>query len=72
MDDDLYPFVLFLPIDRKNQILKAIFGSKVALEIMNYTLLSGISNKIFQTDLIHSITYSNKTIIKNLQSLTNQ
>ena len=67
---DLYPFVLFLPIDRKNKILKAIFGSKSAVEILNYALLQGISNKIHQQHLIRNLSYSNKTVIENLKSLT--
>lgn len=67
---DLFPFVVFLPIDRKNKILRAIFGSKAAVEILNYSLAKGISNKIHQQDLIRKLPYSNKTVIKNLKSLT--
>jgi DNA-binding PadR family transcriptional regulator len=50
--------------------LRAIFGSKAAVEILNYSLAQGISNKIHQQDLIRKLSYSNKTIIKNLKSLT--
>ncbi|MCK5593249.1 hypothetical protein KAI31_04045, partial [Candidatus Bathyarchaeota archaeon] len=38
---------------------------------MKFSLSQGVSNKIFQKDLVRKLPYSNKTIIGNLKSLTN-
>ena len=67
----LYPYVVFLPSEQKNKILSAIFGSKAAVDILEFSLNQGISNKIYQKDLVKKLAYSNKTIIETLKSLTN-
>lgn len=68
--EDLHPYVVFLPSEQKTKILSAIFGSKAAVDILRFSLKNGISNKIYQKDLVKRLSYSNKTIIENLKSLT--
>ena len=70
LNESLHPYVVFLPSEQKNRILSAIFGSKAAVDILKFSLSQGISNKIYQKDLVKRIAYSNKTIIENLKSLT--
>lgn len=70
MDRDLHPYVVFLPSDQKIKILSAIFGSKAAVDILKFSLKQGISSKIYQRDLVKKLSYSNKTVIENLKSLT--
>lgn len=70
LNKDLHPYVVFLPSEQKNRILGAIFGSKAAVDILKFSLKQGISNKIYQKDLMKKLSYSNKTIIENLKSLT--
>jgi hypothetical protein len=70
LSEDLHPYVVFLPSDKKTKILGAIFGSKAAVDILKYSLDRGISDKIYQRDLVSKLAYSNKTIIENLKSLT--
>ncbi|MEM3536557.1 MAG: hypothetical protein QXF44_02150 [Candidatus Bathyarchaeia archaeon] len=70
MDKELHPYVVFLPSEEKTKILSAIFGSKAAVDILKFSLVQGISNKIYQKDLVKKLAYSNKTIIENLKSLT--
>lgn len=70
MDEDLHPYVVFLPSEQKTRILGAIFGSKAAVDILKFSLSQGISNKIYQKDLVKKLTYSNKTVIENLKSMT--
>jgi len=67
---DLHPYVVFLPTQQKNKILSAIFGSKAAVNILKFSLAKGISNKIYQKDLVKELAYSNKTVIENLKLLT--
>jgi len=70
MGTDLHPYVVFLPSEKKNKTLSAIFGSKAAVEILRYSLKLGISSKLYQKELVDKLTFSNKTIIENLKSLT--
>jgi len=70
LNAELHPYVVFLPTEQKNKILSAIFGSKAAVDILKFSLDQGISNKIYQKDLVRKLAYSNKTIIENLKSLT--
>ena len=70
MDLQSYPYVVFLPAEQKNRILSAIFGSKASIDILKFSLKQGISNKIYQRDLVEKLSYSNKTIIENLKVLT--
>ncbi len=70
MNADLHPYVVFLPGDKKNRILRTIFGSKAAVSILKFALAHGVSNKIYQKDLLEGLDYSNKTIIENLKLLT--
>jgi len=68
--ESLYPYVVFLPSEQKSKILSAIFGSKAAVDILKFSLSQGVSNKIYQKDLVRKLAYSNKTVIENLKSLT--
>jgi predicted transcriptional regulator len=68
--ENLHPYVVFLPSEQKNKILSAIFGSKAAVDILRFSLSQGISNKIYQKDLVKKLDYSNKTVIETLKSLT--
>jgi len=70
LDESLHPYVVFLPVGQKDKVLSAIFGSKAAVDILRYSLNQGISNKIYQKELVGKLKYSNKTIIKDLSSLT--
>ena len=70
MSRNLHPYVVFLPSEQKNKILSAIFGSKAAVDVLRFSLSQGISNKIYQRDLVGKLAYSNKTIIENLKSMT--
>ena len=70
MSSNLHPYVVFLPSEHKIKVLSAIFGSKAAVDILKFSLRQGISNKIYQRDLVKTLTYSNKTVIENLKSLT--
>jgi len=66
----LYPYVVFLPRDRKQRVLEAIFGSKSAVNILNFFLRQGVTEKVYQKDLIANLGYSNKTVIDHLKTLT--
>jgi predicted transcriptional regulator len=70
LDFQSHPYVVFLPAEQKNKILSAIFGSRASLDILRFSLKNGISNKIYQKDLVKKLSYSNKTIIENLKALT--
>lgn len=70
LSEYLHPYVVFLPSEQKSKILSAIFGSKAAVNILKFALTQGISNKIYQKDLVKKLAYSNKTIIETLKSLT--
>jgi len=70
VDEDLHPYVVFLPSGQKTKILGAVFGSKSAVDILRFSLRQGISNRIYQKDLVAKLGYSNKTIIENLKVLT--
>lgn len=70
LSEYLHPYVVFLPSEQKSKILSAIFGSKAAVDILKFSLAQGISNKIYQKDLVRKLVYSNKTIIETLKSLT--
>jgi hypothetical protein len=70
MKEDFYPYVVFLPTGRKQKILRAIFGSKVPIDILKFSVEQGISEKIYQKDLIARLGYSNKTVIERLKDLT--
>jgi len=70
LQEDLHPYVVFLPPQEKTKILSAIFGSKAAVDILRYALSQGVSSKIYQKDLVEKLDYSNKTVIENLKSLT--
>jgi len=66
----LYPYVVFLPKERKQKVLGAIFGSNVPIDILKFSINQGISKKIYQKDLIRELEYSNKTIIEHLKNMT--
>lgn len=70
MNESLHPYVVFLPSDEKTRILNAIFGSKAAVDILRFSLNQGLSSRIYQKDLVSRLSYSNKTIIENLKTMT--
>jgi hypothetical protein len=70
MKEKIYPYIIFLPAKQKDNILSAIFGSKAAVDILKFSINQGVSNKIYQKDLMVNLSYSNKTVIKHLKSLT--
>lgn len=70
MSDKLYPYVIFLPIKKKKSILRTIFGSKVPVDILEFSIKQGVAKKIYQKNLIDTFNYSNKTIIEHLKALT--
>ncbi len=66
----VYPYVVFLPAEEKFRVLKAVFGSKIPIDILRFSIKHGISTKIYQKDLVNTLPYSNKTIIEHLKMLT--
>jgi hypothetical protein len=66
----LHPYVVFLPVEQKDKILSAIFGSKAGVDVLRFSLKQGIAKNIYQKDLVNRLNYSNKTIIANLKALT--
>lgn len=70
MKTDLHPYVVFLPTSQKGKILSSIFGSKAAVDILRFSLNLGLSKVVYQKDLVQKLSYSNKTIIETLKSLT--
>jgi hypothetical protein len=65
-----YPYIIFLPKESKQRILKAIFGSLVPIRILKSYINQGLNEKIYQKDLIKNLSSSNKTILKYLKNLT--
>ena len=70
MIEKLHPYVIFLPTEKKDKILSAIFGSKAGVDLLRFSLKQGISKNIYQKELVKKLNYSNKTIIENLKTLT--
>jgi len=70
MNQKFHPYVVLLPSKQKHKILRAIFGSQAAADILKFSISQGISNKIYQKDLVEKLPYSNNTIIEHLKSLT--
>jgi hypothetical protein len=70
MKEKIYPYIIFLPAKQKDNTLSAIFGSKAAVDVLKFSINQGVSNKIYQKDLMVNLSYSNKTVIKHLKSLT--
>ena len=70
MSKGVYPYIVFLPIKQKQQVLQAIFRSTVPIDILKFSIDQGISKKIYQKDLIDNLDYSNKTLIEHLKALT--
>ena len=70
MTEQLHPYVIFLPAEKKDKILSAIFGSKGGVDILRYSLKQGINKSLYQKDLVAKLNYSNKTVIENLKTLT--
>ncbi|MEM1607347.1 MAG: ArsR family transcriptional regulator [Candidatus Bathyarchaeia archaeon] len=69
MNKRVYPYVIFLPKGSKYEVLRAVFGSSVPVDILKFALKRGFSEKIYQKDLIEDLGYSNKTIIEHLKAL---
>lgn len=70
LEEKLRPYVVFLPLEKKDKILSAIFGSKAGVDTLRFALNQGIGKNIYQKELVQKLNYSNKTIIENLKSLT--
>ena len=70
MSEKLHPYVVFLPLEKKDKILSAIFGSKGGVDILKFSLKQGIAKSLYQKDLVAKLNYSNKTVIENLKALT--
>jgi predicted ArsR family transcriptional regulator len=70
MVEKLHPYVVFLPVDKKDKILSAIFGSKAGVDLLRFSLKQGIAKSLYQKDLVAKLNYSNKTVIENLKTLT--
>ena len=70
MTEKLHPYVVFLPSEKKDKILSAIFGSKAGVDVLRFSLKQGIALNLYQKDLVKQLNYSNKTIIENLKTLT--
>ncbi|MCL2642681.1 MAG: hypothetical protein FWD52_04115 [Candidatus Bathyarchaeota archaeon] len=70
MTEQLHPYVIFLPAEKKDKILSAIFGSKGGVDILRYSLKQGINKSLYQKELVTKLNYSNKTVIENLKTLT--
>ncbi|MEM1587120.1 MAG: hypothetical protein QXX99_05140 [Candidatus Bathyarchaeia archaeon] len=69
MSAKIYPYVIFLPKSSKYDVLRAVFGSSVPADILMFALRKGVSERIYQKDLIESLGYSNKTLIGHLKAL---
>lgn len=50
--------------------MRTIFGSKVPVDILEFSIKQGVAKKIYQKNLIDTFNYSNKTIIEHLKALT--
>jgi len=70
MTEKLHPYVVFLPVEKKDKILSAIFGSKAGVDLLRFSLKQGIEKNLYQKDVVAKLNYSNKTIIENLKALT--
>jgi hypothetical protein len=70
INEPFFPYVIFLPVKRKQKVLRAIFGSKVPIDILKFSIDRGISEKIYQKSLIESLEHSNKTVIGHLKTMT--
>lgn len=70
LTEESHPYIVFLPSEQKTRILSAIFGSKASVDVLKFSLNQGISAKIYQKDMVKRLSYSNKTVIGNLKSLT--
>ncbi|MDH5795327.1 MAG: hypothetical protein OEZ24_04390 [Candidatus Bathyarchaeota archaeon] len=70
MEETSVPYVVFLPKSRKRNVLRALFGSSISLDIVRFSVEGGIPSKILQKDLIENLGHSNKSIINHLNILT--
>ncbi|MEM1514773.1 MAG: hypothetical protein QXT26_06985 [Thermoproteota archaeon] len=67
--EGVYPYIIFLPKSSKYDVLRAVFGSSAPVDILRFTLMKGVSEKIYQRELIENLSYSNKTLIEHLKAL---
>jgi len=65
---EIYPYIVFLPPEEKYWVLKTVFGSEVPIDILKFSIKQGISKKIYQKNLMKTLPYSNKTVIKHLKN----
>jgi hypothetical protein len=70
VDEEVFPYILFLPTEKDKLIslLNGVFGSEKKIAILQKIPACG-DTKIYQKDLIETLPYSNKTVIKNLKEL---
>ena len=69
-NERLYPYVILLPTKKKQRVLRTLFGSNLPIDLLDFSINQGLSNKIYQKDLINILGYSNKTVIGHLKNLT--
>ena len=64
----IWPYILPLPVERRkfNNVFKAVFGSKAALEVLKR---SSPNKRVYQKELISELGFSNKTVIGALKKL---
>ena len=55
MGEKLNPYVVFLPTEKKDKILSAIFGSKAGVDLLRFSLKPGISKNIYQKELVKKL-----------------
>jgi predicted DNA-binding transcriptional regulator len=67
---EIHPYIVFLPLEEKDWILRTVFGSETPIDILKFSIKQGISKKIYQKDLVKTLPYSNKTVIEHLKMLT--
>ncbi|MDD4281715.1 MAG: hypothetical protein PHW58_05775 [Candidatus Methanofastidiosa archaeon] len=70
VDEEVFPYVLFLPTNRARLVtlLHSVFGTAAKIDILKRIPACG-DTRIYQKDLIETLPYSNKTVIKNLKEL---
>ncbi|MHC1605720.1 MAG: hypothetical protein ACXQTP_07115 [Candidatus Methanofastidiosia archaeon] len=70
VDEDAFPYLMFLPKDRGKLIkmLNDVFGSNVKIDILK-RFRAYENDRVYQKELVETLPYSNKTVLKNLKEL---
>jgi len=69
VEEKFHPYIVFLPTKEKYDVLQTLFGSEVPTKILEFSIVKGVSAKIYQKELVEKLPYSNKTIIEHLKTL---